>query len=206
MIKSLLSTNACFSTSFNNKSKAWGWNDAKCLFLVIYVILNVKHQKIPIYRGCNLIVVHCWWRHKPTATPKFIKFKLIFLKRSKVFHWKQNRFEILQHIKNSGEGFHQFPPPPPPCTTVGVWIACTSKGKNYKKKKKTVRIGLQCGDYLFQSASRTLLANCNVLIVTLLYWAHHVINRFSPSHLTVLDLWFQTPPFPHWVDEGPLSR
>ena len=39
------------------------------------------------------------------------KIYLILLRRSKAFHWRQNRFEILQHIKNSGEGFHQPPPP-----------------------------------------------------------------------------------------------
>ena len=40
------------------------------------------------------------------------KIYLIVLRRSKAFHWRQNRFKILQHIKNSGEGFHQPPPPP----------------------------------------------------------------------------------------------
>ena len=32
------------------------------------------------------------------------KIYLILLRRSKAFQWRQNRFEILQHIKNSGEG------------------------------------------------------------------------------------------------------
>ena len=35
----------------------------------------------------------------------------ILLRRSKTFHWRQNRFEILRHIKTLGEGFHQPPPP-----------------------------------------------------------------------------------------------
>ena len=42
------------------------------------------------------------------------KIYLIVLRRSKAFHRRQNRFKILQDIKNSGEGFHQTPPPPPP--------------------------------------------------------------------------------------------
>ena len=42
------------------------------------------------------------------------KIYLIVLRRSKAFHWRRNRFKILQHIKNSGEGFNQTPPPPPP--------------------------------------------------------------------------------------------
>ena len=45
-------------------------------------------------------------RHHP------LKINLILLSRSKAFHWRQNRFQILQiiMIKNSGEGFH--PPHP----------------------------------------------------------------------------------------------
>ena len=38
----------------------------------------------------------------------------------------KSRFEILQHIKNSGEGFHQPAPPPP--TTVGIWICVCVRG------------------------------------------------------------------------------
>ena len=39
-------------------------------------------------------------------------------------HERQNRFEILQHIKKSGEGSHQ----PSPLTTVGVWIYAYVRG------------------------------------------------------------------------------
>ena len=56
------------------------------------------------------------------------KIYLILLRRSKAFHWRQNRFKILQHIKNSGEGFHPSPPSPPPCTTVVVWICLYVRG------------------------------------------------------------------------------
>ena len=40
------------------------------------------------------------------------KIYLILLSRSKAFHWRQNHFKILQHIKTSREGFHQPPPTP----------------------------------------------------------------------------------------------
>ena len=38
------------------------------------------------------------------------KVYLSLLRRLKAFHWRQNRFEILQHIKNSREGFRPTPP------------------------------------------------------------------------------------------------
>ena len=45
------------------------------------------------------------------------------------FHWKQNRFQILQHFKNSRKGFHYPPPPPPPpCITVVVWPCAYFRG------------------------------------------------------------------------------
>ena len=45
---------------------------------------------------------------------------LILLIRSKAFHWRQNRFELPQHIKNLRDGFFQSPPPP--CIRMGVWL------------------------------------------------------------------------------------
>ena len=54
------------------------------------------------------------------------KIYLILLRRSKAFQWRQNRFEILQHTKNSGEGFHL--PPPPSCTMVGLWFCVYVRG------------------------------------------------------------------------------
>ena len=57
---------------------------------------------------------HWWWRHRPPAA----KLYLILLRRSKAFQWRQNRFETLQHIKNSGERFHL----PSSCTLVGGMI------------------------------------------------------------------------------------
>ena len=171
----------------------------------IYVILNVKHEKIPIYRGCNLIVVHCWWRHRPTATLLPIKYTSSF--------WKDQRFSteskiVLKYCNISkilARG--SINSPPGPLYHVG--------GMNLRVRprvKKMLEQAFSVVTIFSSQLSRTLLANCNIVIVTLLYWAHwnydthHVINSFSPSHLTVLGLWFQTPPFPHWVDEGPMSR
>ena len=140
----------------------------------IYVILNVKHEKIPIYRGCNLIVVHCWWRHRPTATLLPIKYTSSF--------WKDQRFSteskiVLKYCNISkilARGSINFPPGP--LYHVG--------GMNLRVRprvKKNVRIGLQCGDYLFQSAFTYLISelqycNCNFIILgTLKLW-------YTPCH------------------------
>ena len=86
------------------------------------VILHVKHRKLSFIAILTWFLIlgeiqdgdHCWWRHRPPAAPPLIKNKTRLLSRSKAFHWRQNRFKILQIIliKNSGEGFH--PPPLPP--------------------------------------------------------------------------------------------
>ena len=44
-------------------------------------------------------------RHQPQ--------NILLLLRSKAFHRRQNHFEMLQHIKNSREVFHQAPQPSP---------------------------------------------------------------------------------------------
>ena len=56
------------------------------------------------------------------------KIYLILLRRSKAVHLRQNRFEILQHIKNSREGSHQPPPPPLNGLRWGYEFACMSEG------------------------------------------------------------------------------
>ena len=56
------------------------------------------------------------------------KIYLILLRRSKAVHLRQNRFEILQHIKNSREGSHQPPPPPLNVLRWGYEFACMSEG------------------------------------------------------------------------------
>ena len=76
------------------------------------IILHDKHKKLPFIAVSTRFLIigkiqdggHCWWHHRlPAATPPN-KIYLILLRRSKAFHWRQNRFEILQHIKNAGEG------------------------------------------------------------------------------------------------------
>ena len=87
-------------------------------------------QKITIYRDFNLIS-DSWlnprrrsrWRpllvtSQASSSVTTHKIYLILLSRSrqepiKAFHIRQNRFEILQHIKNSVEGFYPHPPPCP---------------------------------------------------------------------------------------------
>ena len=79
------------------------------------IILHVKHKKLPFIAVSNRFLIigniqdgcHCWWHHRLPAAPPPNKIYLILLRRSKAFHWRLNRFEILQHIKNTGEGFHQ---------------------------------------------------------------------------------------------------
>ena len=68
---------------------------------------------------------HFWWRHRPPAAPQPMKYTPCFREDqhltfsvavrsslAQIFHWMENRFEILQQIKNSeegGGGVHQPP-------------------------------------------------------------------------------------------------
>ena len=96
------------------------------------VILHVKHKKLSFIAILTWFLIlgeiqdgnHFWWRHWPPSAPppvnKIINnnwINLIFLSRSKAFHWRQNRFKILQIIliKNSVEGFH------PPLPLIPRW-------------------------------------------------------------------------------------
>ena len=83
------------------------------------IILHVKHKKLPFIAVLTRFLIigkiqdggHCWRHHRLPAAPPPNKIYLFLLRRSKAFHWRQNRFEILQHIKNAGEGFYQPPLP-----------------------------------------------------------------------------------------------
>ena len=59
-----------------------------------------------------------------SSSATFLKIYLILLRRSKAFQWRQNRFETLQHIKNSGEGSIY----PPRVTWWGVWFCVYVRG------------------------------------------------------------------------------
>ena len=113
-----------FSTSFNNKSKACGWNDASAYLCVFYMFSTQEFPFIAVFTWFLILgkiqdrgqeCDHCWWRHRPPAAPSPIKYT-----SSSWENW-QNQFEIPQHIKNSWEGFHQLPPPP---TLVPRWGVC----------------------------------------------------------------------------------
>ena len=110
-------------TFFNNKRKTCQWNDAKGLFKCYF---TCEAQKIIIYRDFNLISNSWWnprWRSLLVTSQGLqqryppLKINLMLLSRRKAFHWRQNRFEILQiiRIKNPGEGFH------PPLTLIPRW-------------------------------------------------------------------------------------
>ena len=90
----------------------------------ICVIFHVKHKKLSFLSVLTWFLIlgkiqhggkngkYCWWRHRPPAAPPPIKYIcVILLRRSKAFHQRWNHFKILQHIKNSGEGFHPSPLP-----------------------------------------------------------------------------------------------
>ena len=69
--------------------------------------------------------------HKPPPN-------LILLIRSKAFHWKQNRFEILQHTKNPRDRDSINPSPLEPWW--GYDFSCTSEGiKSDQRVWKTSR-------------------------------------------------------------------
>ena len=143
---------------------------------VICVILNVKHKKNP-YRGCYLIVVHCWWRHGPPATPLPIKYTSCC--------WKDQRFSIESKIVlkyyNISKILASINPPPHPVPLYHGGGMNLRVRPRVKTIKKNVRIGLQCGDYLFQSAFTYLISelqyfNCNFIILgTLKLW-------YTPCH------------------------
>ena len=113
-----------FSTSFNNKSKACGWNDASAYLCVFYMFSTLEFPLIAVFTRFLILgkiqdrgqeCDHCWWRHRPSAAPSPIKHTSSCWENWKIktFHWRQNQFEIPQHIKNSWKGFHHPLPPLP---------------------------------------------------------------------------------------------
>ena len=124
------------STFLNNKSNDCGWNDAKFLFMCYFIC---QAQKNTISRGYNLIfnsfvksdmvakMAPLLVTSQASSSAATDKIYLILLRRSKAVHSRQNRFEILQHIKNSREGSHQPPPPPLNVLRWGYEFACMSE-------------------------------------------------------------------------------
>ena len=104
------------------------------------VILYVTHKKNTISCGYNLIfnsfvksdmvakMAPLLVTSQASSSAATDKIYLILLRRSKAVHLRQNRFEILQHIKNSREGSHQPPPPPLNVLPWGYEFACMSEG------------------------------------------------------------------------------
>ena len=87
----------------------------------LYVIFHVKHKRYHFSRFFTWFPILGKIQDGAkmaniiggvTGLQHGLEIYLASLRRSKVFDWRQNRFEILQHIKNSGKGFHPTPPPP----------------------------------------------------------------------------------------------
>ena len=73
-------------------------------------------------------------------------------------------FGDVTRLKNSGEGFHQTPPPPP-----GPLYHGGGMNLRVRRRVKTIKKLLE-GAFVVvtlssSQLSRTLLANCNILIV-----------------------------------------
>ena len=82
-----------------------------CLFIPILGVVMVNYYGYD-YRDFSLIS-NSWknsrWRayvvtSQASSSANTHKLYLILLRRSKAFHWRQNRFEILQHIKRVYHG------------------------------------------------------------------------------------------------------
>ena len=142
MVKPFQAKIHVFSISLNNNSKSCAYNRAKCLSICYF---SCKAQTVPF------LAVFTWFPilgkiqdgakmaniiGGVTGLQHGLEIYLASLRRSKVFDWRQNRFEILQHIKNSGKGFHPTPPPLS-CTRVGVWICV------YVRGLKVARTGME---------------------------------------------------------------
>ena len=83
------------------------------------VILHVKHKKLPIlsvFTRFLFLGKTPRWRpflgtSQASSSATTHKIWLILLRRWNAFQWRQNLFEIQQHIKTSRERFHQRQPP-----------------------------------------------------------------------------------------------
>ena len=90
------------------------------------------------------------------------KMYLILLKRSKTFHWRQNRFEILQLIKNSAGGGVLHPPPTTILAKWGYEFACTSE---VKPPRGLIYFKPICGGSLFATEGLIYLEKTMVSVL-----------------------------------------
>ena len=95
-----------------------------------------------------------------------LKMYLILLRRSKAFHWRQSRFEILQPQKLRG-GVPPIPPgsitpPPPPPTLLyhggGMNLRVCPRNKINENKNETSRYSGPCQEYAFRRQTLTFWA------------------------------------------------
>ena len=116
-----------FSTSFNNKSKACGWNDA--YLCVVYVFSTLEFPFIAVFTWFLILgkiqdrsqdCEHCWWRHRPPAALSPIKYI-----SSSWENWKIKDCALkAKSVRNTATyqkllGGVPSTPPPPTSTTVG---------------------------------------------------------------------------------------
>ena len=101
------------------------------------VILHAKHQKLLFIAVLNWFLTlgkikdgdHCCWCHRPPAAPPPIKYISSCWKGQRLStEGKIVLIEILQHTKNSGEGFHQPPSPHPLVPHWGYEFVCMWEG------------------------------------------------------------------------------
>ena len=125
----------CFKTRVGAQPLIW-----KSFFILIQIKLIFTRKVVHLASfwkwgflelGTGLFLVNPRWRpllvtSQASSSATSHKIYLIVLIGSKAFHWRQNHFEILHHIKNSGKGFNQFPRTP--YTTVRVWICMYVRG------------------------------------------------------------------------------
>ena len=78
------------------------------------VISHVKHQKLPFLAILTWFLIlgkiqaayvdvvdgkHCWWRHRPPVGPSATKYTSSCREDREASYWRQNLFEMLQHIE-----------------------------------------------------------------------------------------------------------
>ena len=103
-------------TRYDVISSSWSSHfEWKCVFFQLFSTIKVNLVAEIMQSAYFCVIIHVkqlplLMTSHASSSATINKIYLILLRRSKAFQWRQNRFEILQHIKNSGEGFY-LPPP-----------------------------------------------------------------------------------------------